>query len=203
MLSHDFGQGTMIKSFPPVAIEDQLHWPEAMAVKAFGEFAGGIRTPRCRYMSVWRDPEAYLARGADRPPAKIIMAASFAQAAVESPADLNRLGELSPYMTTGLLRLDLVAEGDGDFRVEAIEFEITDPTVQRNGSFRSCWKGEELKGLDLMVQIDAPRLQDAPLRFHVAGRLPRRFNHGAKVEQQIVAFTVSGGALPMPSWVNY
>jgi hypothetical protein len=101
------------------------------------------------------------------------------------------------------LRLDLVRDDGDSFRLDALELELNDPSSPKGRHFRSCWQGEEIEGLELSLQFDAPVTRLRPFRFHISGRLPRRYNRGAQIEQEHVQFTASGGAMPLPRWVNF
>jgi hypothetical protein len=121
----------------------------------------------------------------------------------ERPADLLQGAEQYNRLDRANLRLDLVRAADDSYRLESIEIEINHPERQRNGTFRSCWKAGEIGRIDLSLHFHPPLTLDDAARFHLSGRLPRRYNHGADIENEHVSFTASGGALPMPDWVNY
>ena len=101
------------------------------------------------------------------------------------------------------LRLDLVRGNDSAFRLDGLELELNNPNSKTGHAFRSCWRGDEITGLDLSLQFDAPLTRNDPFRFHLSARLPRRYNHGAVIEEEHVEFTASGGAMPLPRWVNF
>lgn len=202
VFTHDLGSASPLQSWPPVPAEE-LHQGEQMARQAFGEILSRIRSPRHLYATIWRDPDPHVRLGEqDQPPTGILLAASFGMAPYELSSSLLETAEMFNTLERANLRLDFVRHGEGDFRLDSLTLEISDPARNLN-HFRSCWKGEELAGLDLAVQFDAPATRQHPLRFHVQGRLPRRYNQKSRIEDQRVAFTASGGAMPMPDWANY
>lgn len=201
VLTHDLGSTSPLQSWPPVPAED-LHQGEQLAVYGFGDLVSGIRSPRHLYSTMWRDPDPGAMREPDGATGKILLTASFGIAPYELTASLVESAEMFNRLDRALLRLDLVRRDDGDFRLVSLALEILEPGGDLR-LFRSCWKGDEIAALDLALQIDAPATRRGPVRFHMQGRLPRRTNHGARIEEQRVAFSASGGAMPMPDWVNY
>jgi hypothetical protein len=201
VLTHDLGSTSPLQSWPPVPADD-LHQGEQLAVHAYGELISGIRSPRHLYATMWRDSDPNAGRERDTAPTGILLSASFGIAPYELTASLVETAEMFNTLDRANLALTFVRRGEGGFRLDSFTLEISDPAKQLR-HFRSCWKGEELATADLAVQIDAPATRNGPLRFHLQGRLPRRYNHGARIEDQYVAFTASGGAMPMPDWVNY
>ena len=204
VLEHDYSSCTPLRSWPPVPAE-ALHQGELLAIHAFGSLLEGIRSPRHIYFASWRDPDPAAQReaGQDSPPAAILFLAQFGLAPYETSSSLLEMAEMFSRLDRAHLRLDLVRDDCASFRLDALELEIHDPSAPKERHFRSCWKGEEIRSVDLSLQFDAPATRADPFRFHLRGRLPRRYNHGAAIEQEHVAFTASGGAMPLPAWVNY
>ncbi len=201
VLTHDLGSTSPLHSWPPVPADD-LHQGEQLAVHAYGEFVSGIRSPRHFYATMWRDPDPNTGRERDKAPTGILLSASFGIAPYELTNSLVESAEMFNTLDRANLNLGFVQDGNGGFQLDSLVLELSDP-LRNLRHFRSCWKGDELAAVDLAVQIDAPATRNGPVRFHVQGRLPRRYNHGARVEDQYVAFSASGGAMPMPDWVNY
>ncbi len=201
VLTHDLGSTSPLQSWPPVPA-DNLHQGEQLAVHAFGEFVNGIRAPQHLYATMWRDPDPNAGRERDMPPTGILLSANFGIAPYELTSSLVETAEMINTLDRASLALCFVGQGQGSYQLDSLMLELSDPFKQLH-HFRSCWKGAELAAVDLVVQIDAPATRNGPLRFHLQGRLPRRYNHGARIEDQCVAFTASGGAMPMPDWVNY
>jgi hypothetical protein len=191
-------------SWPPTPA-DHLKQAEMLALKTFGALLKDIRSPQHPYFACWRDqdPANFAATEHDKAPTAILFSAQFGVAPYETPVSLVEAAEMFNRLDRARLRLDLVRDQSGLFRVDGLEVEINDAESRKGRHFRSCWKGEEIEGLDLSVQFDAPATRADPFRFHIRARLPRRYNRGAPVEQEHVAFTVSGGAMPLPRWVNY
>lgn len=204
ILSHDYSSRSPLSSWPPVPAE-VLHQGELLAIKAFGALLQDIRSPRHMYMASWRDPDPHgkLPGEEDKPPTGILFGAQFGVAPYETSPSLLEMAEMFNRLDRASLRLDLVRDDEGPFRLDALELELHDPSSAKGRHFRSCWQGEEIKGLDLSLQFDAPATRRDPFRFHIRGRLPRRYNRGAQIEQEFVEFAASGGAMPLPSWVNY
>ncbi len=184
---------------------EQLHLGERLALQTFGSLLEDIRSPRHVYFGAWRDPDpsAYPLEKQDKPPTGILFFAQFGIAPYETPNSPLETFELYGRYPRAHLRLDLVRDADGEFRLDAIQVELNDPSSERERLFRSCWKGEEIGTVDLSLQFDAPATRLDPFRFHLRARLPRRYNHGAAIEQEHVDLTASGGAMPLPRWVNY
>ncbi len=201
VLTHDLGSASPLQSWPPVPA-DNLHQGEQLAVHAYGEFVSGIRSPRHLYATMWRDPDPNAGRERDKAPTGILLSANFGIAPYELTNSLLETAEMFNTLDRASLGLSFVQNGYGDYQLDSFTIELSDPAKQLH-HFRSCWKGGELAAVDLVVQIDAPATRNGPLRFHLQGRLPRRTNHGAPIEDQYVAFTASGGAMPIPDWVNY
>lgn len=205
IIAHDFASRSPLSSWPPVPAAD-LHQGELLAIHAYGSLMQGIRSPRHIYFASWRDPDpaAFPLEAQDEPPTAILFVAQFGIAPYETSASLVETAEMFNRLDRASLRLDLVRDGDGGaFRLDALEMELTDPSSPKGRSFRSCWKGQEIEKLDLSLQFDAPATRRDAFRFHLRARLPRRYNRGAEIEQEHVAFTASGGAMPLPRWVNY
>ena len=204
VLTHDYGSRTPLSSWPPVPAE-RLHHGEMLAIKTFGSLLKDIRSPRHMYFASWRDPDprGHLPTDEDKPPTGILFFAQFGVAPYETSPSLIEMAEMFSRLERAHLRLDLVRDGDGALRLDALDLELNDPSFDKGRNFRSCWQGEEIKGLDLSLQFDAPATRRDPFRFHIRGRLPRRYNRGAEIEQEHVQFTACGGAMPLPSWVNY
>ena len=203
VLTHDGAPQSPLCSWPPVPAED-LHQGEQLALRTFGELLQGIKSPRHLYFTAWRDPSFYRPdTESDQPPGKILLVAQFGIAPYETSNSLVELADMYNRLDRASLRLDLVREDDGGYRPEALTFEMNDPASETGRLFRSCWQGEEVRNLGLTLNIVAPATRRDPFRFHVHGRLPRRYNRGDKIEPELVEFTASGGAMPLPSWVNY
>jgi hypothetical protein len=204
IFTHDYSSRSPLQSWPPVPAED-LHQGEQLAIHTFGSLLDDIRSPRHIYFVSWRDPDpiGHLPGGQDKPPTGIFFNGLFGIAPYETSPSLLETAEMYNLLDRANLRLDLVADDDGSFRLNGLELEINDPTPPKGRHFRSCWKGDEVKSLDLSLQFDAPATRRDPFRFHISGRLPRRYNRGAQIESEHVIFTASGGAMPLPSWVNY
>ena len=204
VLTHDYSSRSPLSSWPAVPAE-RLHQGETLAIKTFGSLLKDIRSPRHIYFASWRDPDplGQLPAEQDRPPTRILFLAQFGVAPYETSPSLVEMAEMFNRLDRAHLRLDLVSEGEGQFRLDALELELNDPSSKKGRHFRSCWQGEEIKHLDLSLQFDTPATRLDPFRFHVCGRLPRRYNRGAQIEKEHVEFTASGGAMPLPPWVNY
>jgi hypothetical protein len=204
VLTHDYTPRSPLHSWPPVPAE-ALHQGEMLAIKTFGALLKDIRSPRHPYFASWRDPDpsGRLTDDEERPPTGILFVALFGVAPYETPSSLLELAELFNRLDRAQLRLDLVRDADGLLRLDALDLELNDPSSAKDRHFRSCWKGAEIKGLDLSLQFDAPATRRDPFRFHIQGRLPRRYNRGATIEPEHVRFSASGGAMPLPHWVNY
>ena len=203
VFTHDFRSRSPLSSWPPVPAE-QIHQGEMLAIKTFGELLHDIRSPRHIYFTAWRDPDpkAFPEAEQAKPPTSIFLAAQFGVAPYETTASLVETAEMYNRLDRAQLRLTLERDEAGDFRLDRLELEMTDPTP-KGRMFRSCWKGEDIKGLDLSLQFDAPATRQDPFRFHLQARLPRRYNARDPIEDEHVAFTASGGAMPLPKWVNY
>ncbi len=201
VLTHDLGSTSPLQSWPPVPA-DNLHQGDQLAVHAYGEFVSGIRSPRHLYATMWRDPDPNAGREQDKAPSGILLSANFGVAPYELTNSLVETAEMFNTLDRANLGLSFVRDGQGVFQLDSLTVEISDP-LKNLHHFRSCWKGSELAAVDLAWQIDPPATRSGPLRFHIQGRLPRRYNHGAPVEDKYVSFTASGGAMPMPDWVNY
>jgi hypothetical protein len=204
VFEHDYNSRSPLRCWPPVPAE-RLHQGEMLALRMFGSLLEDIRSPRHIYFASWRDPDpaGYLEGEQDKPPTAILFAAQFGVAPYETSASLLETAEMFNRLDRAQLRLDLVRDDDGSFRLEAIEVELNDTSSEKDRHFRSTWKGEEIKALDLSLQFDAPPSRLDPFRFHLHARLPRRYNRGAAIEHEHVEFTASGGAMPLPRWVNY
>ena len=201
--THDYASRSPLQSWPPVPAEE-LHQGELLAIKAFGSLLEGIRSPRHMYMACWRDPDPSRLPGEEgKPPTAILFSAQFGVAPYETTRSLLEMAEMFNGLDRAGLRLDLVRDADGEFRLDGLELELNDPSSGKERRFRSCWQGEEIKGLDLSLQFDAPATRRDPFRFHIRGRRPWRYNRGAEIESEHVEFSASGGAMPLPSWVNY
>ncbi|MCJ8190535.1 hypothetical protein [Sphingomicrobium aestuariivivum] len=204
VFEHDFSPGSPLRSYPPVPAET-IHQGEAMALRAFGSILKDIRSPRHPYFASWRDPDPKSGLDKERaePPTAIIFVASFGEATYETSTSLVEMAEMHNRLDRAMLRLDLKRGEDGGFAVTSLTLEINDGASGTGRHFRSCWDGSELAARDISIQFHAPATRSDAFRFHVAGRLPRRYNHGAKIEEEMVSFTASGGAMPVPPWVNY
>jgi hypothetical protein len=204
VFTHDYDSISPLRSWPPVPAE-HLHQGEMLAIKTFGSVLKDIRSPRHIYFASWRDPDPTGYREAEqgKPPTAILFAAQFGVAPYEVSPSLLETAEMFNRLDRAQLRLDLVQGGNGSFRLDGLEVELNAPSSKTGRHFRSCWKGEEIKTLDLSLQFDAPASRLDPFRFHLHARLPRRYNRGAAIEHEHVEFTVSGGAMPLPRWVNF
>jgi hypothetical protein len=201
---HDYHSANPLRSWPPVPAE-RLHQGEMLAMKMFGSLLEDIRSPRHIYFASWRDPDStgYLNGQQDKPPTSILFGAQFGVAPYETSPSLLETAEMFNRLDRAQLRLDLVRGEDGSFRLDGLEVELNAPIGEKDRHFRSVWKGEEIRTLDLSLQFDPPASRLAPFRFHLRARLPRRYNRGAAIEREHVEFTASGGAMPLPRWVNY
>jgi hypothetical protein len=204
IFTHDFRSQSPLRSWLPVPAE-QIHQGEMLALHTFGSLLEGIRSPRHIYFTAWRDPDptAFPEAEKDKPPTTIFLAAQFGIAPYEVTASLIETAEMFNRLDRAQLRFTLVRDEKGDFRLDALELEMTDPHSQKARMFRSCWKGEGIQSLDLSLQFDAPATRRDPFRFHMRARLPRRYNRNDPIEDEHVEFTASGGAIPLPPWVNY
>ena len=204
VLTHDFASRSPLHAWPPVPAE-ALHQGEQLAIHAFGDLLKDIRSPRHIYFTAWRDPDprSGLADEQDKPPARILLHAQFGLAPYEVTASIVETADMFNRLDRAGLGLDLIREEDGAFRLGSLQLEMNNPSSETGRLFRSCWKGDEIKTLDLSLQFDAPATRAGAFRFHLQGRLPRRYNRGEKIEQEYVAFTATGGAMPLPPWVNY
>ena len=204
VFTHDYGSKSPLKSWPPVPAE-AIHQGEALALHAFGDLLKDIRSPRHIYFAAWRDtdPRGYLPGEEANPPTAILFSAQFGVAPYETSASLLDLANMFNLRDRAGLRLDFVRDDEGMLRLNGLELEMNDPSSGTDRHFRSCWQGDEIGGLDLSLQFDAPATRLDPIRFHISARLPRRYNRGAKIEDERVEFTASGGAMPLPRWVNY
>jgi hypothetical protein len=204
VFTHDYDSTSPLRSWPPVPSE-RLHQGEMLAIKMFGSLLEDIRSPRHIYFASWRDPDptGYLEGEQAKPPTAVLFAAQFGVAPYETSQSLLETAEMFNRLDRAQLRLDLVRDDDGSFRLDALEVELNDPSSNTDRHFRSCWEGEEIKTLDLSLQFDAPATRHDPFRFHLRARLPRRSNRGAAIEHEHVEFTASGGAMPLPRWVNF
>ena len=204
VFTHDYASKSPLHSWPPVPAED-LHQGEMLAISTFGFLLGDIRSPRHIYFAAWRDPDpaGFPETEQQKPPTGILFAAQFGVAPYETSKSLLETAEMFNRLDRAQLRLDPVRDDDGAFRLDGLEVELNDPSSQKGRHFRSCWKGEEIEDLDLSLQFDAPASRLDPFRFHVRGRLPRRYNRDAVIEQEYVEFTASGGAMPLPRWANF
>ena len=204
VLRHDYHSRSPLYSWAPTPAED-LHQAELVAIKMFGSLLKDIRSPKHRYFACWRDPDpaGFAPTEQDQPPIAILVNATFALEPYAIPGSLLAAAEMLNQLDHARLRLDLVRDDVGSFELDALEFEINDAAGANGRHFRSCWKGEEIEGLDLSFQCDAPATRAGPFRFHLSARLPRRYNRGAAIEQEHVGFTASGTAMPLPRWVNY
>ena len=207
VLTHDYACRSPLNSWPPVP-SDVLHQGELLALKAFGSLLQDIRSPRHMYMAAWRDPDCHskLPGEEDKPPTGVLFHAQFGVAPYETTPSLLEMAEMFNQLDRAGLRLDLVRDGEGKggpLRLDALELELNGTSAPKGRRFRSCWQGEEIKGLDLSLQFDAPATRRDPFRFHIRGRLPRRYNRRDEIEPEFVEFAASGGAMPLPSWVNY
>jgi hypothetical protein len=204
LLTHDFASQSPLKAYPPVPAE-ALHQGEQLAIHAFGELLKDIRSPRHIYFTAWRDPDSHsgLPGEQDKPPTRILLHAQFGIAPYEVTASLVETAEMFNRLDRAGLGLDLSRDENGDFQLASLQLEMTNPSHEKGRMFRSCWQGEEIRRLDLSLQFDAPATRADAFRFHLQGRLPRRYNRGEKIEEEYVAFTATGGAMPLPPWVNY
>lgn len=204
VFTHDHGSVSPLRSWPPVPA-DKIHQGEALALHAYGALVRDIRSPRHTYFASWRDPSPAGHAEAERgnPPTAILFVAQFGIEPYETSPSLVETAEMFNRLDRAQLRLDFVRDEGGAFRLDALEVELNAPASATGRHFRSCWKGEEIGSLDLSLQFDAPATRRDPFRFHLHARLPRRYNRGAAIEQEHVEFTASGGAMPLPRWVNY
>ena len=204
VLRHDYHSRSPLYSWPPTPAEG-LHQAELLAIKTFGSILKDIRSPRHPYFASWRDPgPAGLAPAEhEEPPGAILFNAVFGLEPYEIPASLLAAAEMFNRLDRVRLRLELVRGDVGLFKLDALVFEINDRTGSNGRHFQSCWKGQEIEDLELSFQFDAPATRAGPFRFHLSARLPRRYNQGAGIEKEHVDFTASGGAMPLPPWVNY
>lgn len=204
VLRHDYHSRSPLYSWAPTPADD-LHQAELIAIKMFGSLLKDIRSPKHRYFTCWRDPDpaGFALTEHDKPPIAILFNATFGLEPYEISGSLVAAAEMFNRLDHARLRLDLVRDEVGLFKLDALEFEINDVAEAKGRHFRSCWKGEEIERLDLSFQFDPPETRAGPFRFHLGARLPRRYNRGAAIEQEHIEFTASGGAMPLPRWVNY
>lgn len=204
VLTHDFPSRSPLHAWPPVPAE-ALHQGEQLAIHAFGDLLKDIRSPRHIYFTAWRDPDPNSGRPGeqDKPPTRILLHAQFGVAPYEVSASLVETAEMFNRLDRASLGLDLARDAGGDFQLASLQLEMTDPSSEKGRMFRSCWKGEEIRTLDLSLQFTPPASRTDSFRFHLQARLPRRYNRGAEIEQEHVSFSASGGAMPLPHWVNY
>lgn len=204
VLSHNYRSQSPLCSWPPVPAAE-LHQGERLAINTFGSLLDGIRSPRHMYFTSWRDPDpkGLLPIEHGKPPTGILLVALFGVAPYESSQDIMETAAMLNELDRARLRLDLVRGSDSAFGLDGLELELNNPNSKTGQAFRSCWKGDEIAGLDLSLQFDAPLTRNDPFRFHLSARLPRRYNHGAVIEQEHVEFTASGGAMPLPRWINF
>ena len=204
IFTHDYGSRSPLSSWPPVPAQE-LHQGEMLAIHTFGELLKDIRSPAHMYFAAWRDPDphGYLPGAHEKPPTGIFFSAQFGVAPYETPTSLLDLANMFNLRDRAGLRLDFIRDDEGAFRLDALELQLNDPSSEKERHFRSCWQGDEIGGLDLSLQFDAPATRADPFRFHISGQIPRRYNRGAKIEEERVEFTASGGAMPLPRWVNY
>ena len=204
IFEHDYHARSPLYSWPPTP-SDELKQGEALALRMFGAILKDIRSPQHPYFAAWRDPDpaSFAETEHDQPPTSILFNAQFGLAPREMSAPLVEAAEMFARLDRARLRLDMVRNDAGMFRVDGLELEINDVGSQKGRHFRSCWKGDEIADLDLSLQFEAPATRTDPFKFHIRGRLPRRYNRGQPIEREHVAFTVSGGAMPLPPWVNY
>ena len=204
VLTHDYACRSPLNSWPPVP-SDVLLQGELLALKAFGSLLQDIRSPRHMYMAAWRDPDCHskLPGEEDNPPTGIFFHAQFGVAPYETTPSLLEMAEMFNRLDRAGLRLKLVRDDEGALRLDDLELELNDPASAKARHFRSCWQGEEIKSLDLSLQFKAPATRRDAFRFHIRGRLPRRYNRRDEIEQEFIEFEASGGAMPLPSWVNY
>ena len=204
MFEHDYGKGARLFAYPPVPA-DELHDGERLALHTFGALLNEIKSPAHIYSAAWRDPSPAGFRGADdpSPPTALLFSGLFGKAAYTTGRSLVETAEMYNRLDRASLRIDCKRADDGTLALDAITLEIVDEAVPNGTLFRSCWKAGELAQLDLTVHFEEPKARRDPFRFHVQGCLPRRYNHGAKIEDTFASFCASGGAMPLPPWVNF
>lgn len=204
VLSHNYESQSPLRSWPPVPA-DELHQGERLAINTFGSLLDGVRSPRHMYFTSWRDPDPKSLSPTEhgKQPTGILLVALFGVAPYESSPDIMETAAMFNELDCARLRLDLTRGDDSAFRLAGLELELNNPNSKTGRAFRSCWRDDEITGLDLSLQFDAPLTRNDPFRFHLSARLPRRYNHGAVIEQDHVEFTTSGGAMPLPRWVNF
>ena len=152
VFTHDYSSRSPLSSWPPVPAE-VLHQGELLAIQTFGSLLQEIRSPRHIYFASWRDPNpvGYPLSEQDKPPTCILFFAQFGVAPYETSPSLIETAEMFNRLDRAQLRLDLVREGEDSFRLDALELELNDPSSPKGRHFRSCWQGEEIKGLDLSL----------------------------------------------------
>jgi hypothetical protein len=204
VFTHDFSSASPLRSWPPVPAE-HLHGGEILALKTFGSLVEGIRSPAHFFYAAWRDPDrlGFKTVERDSSPTGILFVGNFGVAPYATPRSLVETAEMLNRLDRAQLILHLIRDDDGSFSLSRLEVSVDDPSSPKPRHFRSCWRGAEIKSLDLSLQFDAAPTCVAPFRFHLQGRLPRRYNQGAPIEPEHVQFTASGGAMPLPPWVNY
>lgn len=204
VLTHDYTAASPLRSWSPAPAE-HLHGGELLALRAFGSLLDGIRSPRHPYFASWRDPDPSSLRAEERdsPPTSVLFGARFSTAPHEMPRALTEAADMFNRLDRAELRLDLVRDENGCFELHRLEVELNNPSSREARHFRSCWQGAEIRSLDLSLHFDPPASRLAPFRFHLQGRLARRYNQGALIEREHVQLTASGGAMPLPPWVNY
>lgn len=204
VLRHDYHDRSPLHAWSPVPAE-RLHAGELLAIHAFGSLLEGIRSPQHNFVAVWRDPDPARLLEAERaaPPTGILFGATCGVAPYETPADWPEQAAQFLARDRAGLRLDLARTEAGDLRLHRIEVDLHDAASPSGRNFRSCWQGSEIRTLDLSFHFDPPATRLDPFRFHLQARLPRRYNQRAPIEREMVRVEASGGAMPIPSWMNY
>ncbi|AWW73512.1 hypothetical protein CD351_03605 [Erythrobacter sp. KY5] len=204
VFEHDYGGQTTLRSYPPIPAED-LHQGEMMAQRAFGSLLSEIKSPAHIYHAAWRDPvpEARTDEWEKQAPKALLFSGGFGIAPYKTSTSLVDTAEMYNRLDRAHLRIDCDRPDSGALKLKSLTLEINDGASQSGRLFRSCWQAGELKGQDLTLHFEEPGTRLDAFRFHVQGRLPRRYNHGAQIEDEFVQFSTSGGAMPLPPWVNY
>ena len=204
IFEHDFGGKKTLFSYPPVPAKS-LHQGEILAQNTFGSLLADIKSPAHIYFAAWRDPapDSRLDERKNEAPTALLFTAQFGIAPYETTGSLVETAEMFNRLDRAHLRIDCARDADDSLRLKSLILEIVDQGAQTGRPFRSCWHAEELRDQDLTLQFDEPTNRLAPFRFTIQGRLPGRFNHGEKLDDEFVSFSSSGGAMPLPQWVNY
>lgn len=129
VFTHNFRSRSPLSSWPPVPAE-QIHQGEMLAFKAFGSLLEGIRSPAHIYMASWRDPDprGYPETEQDEPPTSIFFVGNFGVAPYKTTPSLIETADMFNRLDRALLRMKLVRDEGGSFRLDDLEVEMTDPS---------------------------------------------------------------------------